>query len=135
MDDDYVENNMANDDLDSGTGTYDDLRVDNDIDVSSEPNIMPDTDGVSDDANVEGNGSAVGNTTSVAYTYGNDNMTDNNTTQTSLGNQANGNYEDPDLWPADRLKAKMGENMATAEALTDENPLRTENTPNDNENE
>ena len=62
-------------------------------------------------------------------------MDDNNIAQASFGNQANGNYEDPNLWPADRLKAKMGDNMAAAEAQLDEKPLRTENTPDDNDNE
>lgn len=45
--------------------------------------------------------------------------------------QMGGQYSDPDLWAVDKLKSKMGINMAISEALIDEHPLRTENTPDD----
>lgn len=49
MDDDVVENNLANDDRDAGTGTYDELEVDNDTEVTDESNDTPDTEDEEDD--------------------------------------------------------------------------------------
>jgi hypothetical protein len=46
-----------------------------------------------------------------------------------------GKYHDSGLFPADRLIKKMGENMAIAEAGTDENPLWTEKTAELEKNE
>lgn len=42
-------------------------------------------------------------------------------------------YGDPNLFPADKLIRDNADNLATSEAQTNENPLRTENTEAEND--
>jgi len=58
----------------------------------------------------------------------NGNIADNAPEDMVNENKMGGKYTEADLFPADRLISKMGDNMAKAEAQINETPLWTEKT-------
>lgn len=56
------------------------------------------------------------------------NIADNPSSDMVEEEKMGGKYSDTDLFPADKLLSKMGDNLARAEALTNEEPLWTEKT-------
>lgn len=58
----------------------------------------------------------------------NENVAGNEKEDMTPENQMGIKYSDIDLFPADKLINKMGENMAIAEAMVNENPLWTPKT-------